>query len=421
MNRHREKVHHGEAREQTSDPKVGPVGPFAFERLGRRLPLRLLLLLAPHRRPRHGHDRGGGGGGGRLGPPRRPGLLEPLPPHRAPRPHPAEPVGGRPDADEHRELPVAEVVEEGVEGEHHHLGGRVGPVVEFLDQDREDVEGRHVAEGEREKEREGLRRDRAGGVGEADDEVRREFEEGAEDLEEEVVRHPEKPHRPEAGMKEHLAVGGEGLEEHPVPAVPLPDEGTKVRRDLGPCDRIGKREDPVRHAALPQDAVDAHRHLEVLARRHGGKPPDRDHDIAPPETEGPRDEKHRVPERPPDAVPEKGPEVLEELKPRQDRPRKAPLDDPPVLNHEAVSDPHLPADGDDALRVLHDGLDDPEERVGLEDRVGVGRDDVAVPREVDAALRASALPPFSLSITKSRASRRDRYTRRTGIVGMTAR
>ena len=109
------------------------------------------------------------------------------------------------------------------------------------------------------------------------------------------------------------------------------------------------------------------------------------------DAEGARDDQERLQVRPADAAGEKRAQVLDDL---QDRKRTVGQRDArhaTVLHLAAVDDADDAARRDRLDRLFQERLHDAQERVVLDDRIGVDRAEQRVPREIDA--RRSTRPP----------------------------
>jgi hypothetical protein len=186
-------------------------------------------------------------------------------------------------------------------------------------------------------------------------------------------------------------VAPHGLGQATLPASPLTPERAEVFRSFGPRDRIRDELDPVRLPALEQMAVQAHDHLDVLADRVGRVAAGRLEKVAPEEAEGARDDEERTHPAPPDAADEEGAEVLDDLEGREPAAGQTDVDDAPVLDTAPVGDPDDAPRRDHDVGIVEDRLGDAQERVLLEQDVGVHRADVGIARPVEPAIEGVGL------------------------------
>ncbi len=143
-------------------------------------------------------------------------------------------------------------------------------------------------------------------------------------------------------------------------------------------------------------AVQAHDELDVLADRRARVPPDRLHERAAEQPERAGDDEQRVHVAPADPPDQEGAEVLEHLEDREAARGQPHVEDAAVVDPAPVRDAHDPPGGHDDVRRGDDRPDDPEQRVLLEDRVGVDREDVREPGGVDARVERVGLPAVLL-------------------------
>ncbi len=101
----------------------------------------------------------------------------------------------------------------------------------------------------------------------------------------------------------------------------------------------------------------------------------------------PGDDQQRVQLAPADAPDQERAEVLDDLQRREPVLRQPHVGDAPVLDAAAVDDPHDPAGRDHEVGIVEQRLGHPQQRLGLDDRVGVDRAHVRVARGVDAGVQ----------------------------------
>ena len=189
-----------------------------------------------------------------------------------------------------------------------------------------------------------------------------------------------------ARAEQHPAVLPQRLPQPAVPAPPLVAQHLQRGGHLGPRHRLGDELDPVVGVGVAHAPVDPQDQLEVLAdavgveaadldeRRRGGnrpkaplmriRPPNRDQPVRPTRKA-----------RRYSTTWMRGSQVPRHARPSTMRPG----DDP-----AAVDRPDGAAGGDHPRRVVGEGLGDPQQRVGLEDGVGVDHRDEGLGGGVDA-------------------------------------
>jgi hypothetical protein len=120
----------------------------------------------------------------------------------------------------------------------------VTPEHEILEEHGEDRE-QHAQEECQEEEDDHVRGvEEPEGVGDRHHDIPRELDDGAQELEGHDGRHGQDPDDPVARVAEHDAVAEDGVEEPPLPAVPLPPEHGQALRHLRPADRVRHEAEP---------------------------------------------------------------------------------------------------------------------------------------------------------------------------------
>jgi hypothetical protein len=142
--------------------------------------------------------------------------------------------------------------------------------------------------------------------------------------------------------------------------------------------------------------VDAHHQLEVLTDAVGVQAAHLDQDVAAEQPEGSADQDQSAEPRPPGASDEVGPEVLDQLDPRQPGARGPDVDDPAGDDPAAVDRPDRPTGGDHPGGVVGERLGHPQERVGLEHRVGVDHGHQRLAGDVDTDVEGLRTPAVLL-------------------------
>jgi hypothetical protein len=172
------------------------------------------------------------------------------------------------------------------------------------------------------------------------------------------------------------------------PTAALTRERPRGGWNLGPADGLGHERDPIRLAPLPHHAVDFEHQFGVLAHRVEVQPADRNDDVASEHAKRAGDDQQRAELGPPGATEQERAQVFEHLDALDPTPRHRGVDDPAV-DHAGPVGGADDAAGSDHLRVVDERLGHSQERLTLEQRVGIhGNEDGHARRE---RVRARAL------------------------------
>jgi hypothetical protein len=179
---------------------------------------------------------------------------------------------------------------------------------------------------------------------------------------------PEQPHAAVARVQRHALVLEKAFQRALLPAGPLTPQHAQRLRHFGPAGGIRDEADAIFPPFLDHVAVEAHDDVEVLAKRPGRIAADLHHHIAAEQPEGARYDQQGVDPAPGKPPHQEGSQIFHDLDARQEAIGKPDLLHLPALGAEAVGDAQSAADRDHALRIVEEGLDGADQRVGLQDR-----------------------------------------------------
>src|SRR6059058_5970277 len=242
------------------------------------------------------------------------------------------------------------------------------------------------------------------------DQRRQRFAEGEE-------RHRDQPDRPVPWVEEHALIQPHRRDKAAVPALPLARQDPARLRHFRPRHGIGDERDLVGNAPLPQVAVQSHDQIEVLHDARHAVTADRVEVLLAEQPERAGDDQAAAQPIPAQPAEQKCPQILDDLNAGRKRRGTRASVTRPSRTVQPFATRTVPPTA--AILLLSRNGRVRRSRASGSIRVSASTAMTSGKRlALMAALRESAFPPFSLSMTSSRVRERERYTARTRLVAI---
>src|SRR5207245_6805189 len=192
-------------------------------------------------------------------------------------------------------------------------------------------------------------------------------------------------HAAVAWVEEHALVLPHRGDEPAVPTLALAAQDQSRFGDLRPGHGIGDERYLVADLLAPQMTVQAHDEVQVLHDARCVVPADGDEVFLAEQSEGAGDDEATAEAVPAEAAEQEGAQVLDHLDAGEEAVRDTGVGHAAVLDGAAVGDAHGPADRGDPP-AEEKWTTEPEQRVGLDERVGVHGDNEGEAACVDGGI-----------------------------------